>query len=125
MYQQSIELSGHIVLKPERRISMHSLAQLWPRSVPDGKGGVVVAWLKYSGNRIEIYAQRTDEAGQLRWGSNGLRVGVAGTQTHPSVVSDELTHTFFVSWTKKTSTGSAIVIAAISQRGIRVWQREL
>lgn len=60
-----------------------------PASAPDGWGGAIVAWTDYRNGTADIYAQRVDGSGGLRWPADGIAVCVApGSQSNPLVVTD-------------------------------------
>jgi hypothetical protein len=48
------------------------------RAVPDGQGGIIVAWDDY--NNYEVYAQRINADGELLWDTTGVRVIAATDQ---------------------------------------------
>lgn len=60
-------------------------------SVSDGRTGFIVSWPEHSDSTgsWDVYAQRVDSAGQLRWGTSGLGVAVdGGWQSRPIAVTD-------------------------------------
>jgi hypothetical protein len=63
-----------------------------PALVPDGVGGVIVAWEDSRGGdstHFNIYAQRLDSTGHLLWNRDGVLVcGNAEDQRHVRMVSD-------------------------------------
>ena len=63
--------------------------QLSPRLTSDGSGGAIVAWRDYRGVDLNIYAQRMDASGTMRWTPDGVPVCTAAfEQGYPDVVSD-------------------------------------
>jgi len=59
--------------------------------VSDGKTGFIVSWPEHSDSTgsWDVYAERVDSAGQLRWGASGLGVAVdSGWQSRPIAVTD-------------------------------------
>jgi len=78
--------------------------------VTDGEGGFITAWLD-SRVGCDVYAQRIDSAGEVRWNSNGLRVAAAaapGTGRLPLLASDESSNAI-LAWID-TRTGSPLDI---------------
>jgi hypothetical protein len=61
-----------------------------PRLVNDGSGGAIITWQDYrSGTSEDIYAQRVDSGGQVKWDENGVVIcAAAGHQLDPRLVSD-------------------------------------
>jgi hypothetical protein len=64
--------------------------QYYPQIISDGKGGAFIAWQdNRSGSEYDIYIQRVDSDGNLRWGLNGKVVcGAPNNQYNPQIVSD-------------------------------------
>jgi hypothetical protein len=62
------------------------------RMCTDGTGGVIIAWedgRNETNGDCDIYAQRIDSAGVVRWEENGIPISrKRWTQTGPSIVSD-------------------------------------
>lgn len=65
-------------------------AQMTPRTVPDGAGGVIVVWQDSRAcSGTDIYAQRLDSFGSPLWTVDGVAVCSApDTQAFPQVASD-------------------------------------
>jgi len=61
-----------------------------PRIVSDGAGGAIITWDDYrSGSYSDIYAQRADELGAVKWGLDGVTICTAGDdQQYPQIASD-------------------------------------
>ena len=60
-----------------------------PVAVADSGGGSIVAWVDTRNDAGDIYVQRVDVAGQVRWSANGVAAGVAtGQQTRVVIASD-------------------------------------
>jgi len=65
--------------------------QTIPTIVPDGTGGVIIAWLdgRSGAGSGRIYAQRLSAAGTPQWTFNGVAVSVlSGDDTDPCITSD-------------------------------------
>jgi hypothetical protein len=55
----------------------------------DGSGGAVITWQDARSDAGDIYAQRIDASGAVRWTAGGVALCVAaGTQTSPAIVAD-------------------------------------
>ena len=67
-----------------------SSRQLQPAIASDSSGGAIVAWQDdRSGRDLDVYAQRIDRSGALRWGAEGLAVsGAPGNQILPEITAD-------------------------------------
>jgi len=63
--------------------------QYQPSLLGDGAGGTLVVWQDTRGGSSDLYGQRIDSSGTVRWTADGLAVcSATGAQTHPAVVSD-------------------------------------
>jgi hypothetical protein len=65
--------------------------QGFPTMVPDGLGGVIVAWFDQRMDALasDIYVQRVSAAGAAQWSSDGMALSTAaGYQIAPTLVSD-------------------------------------
>lgn len=51
--------------------------QTGPQVVSDDNGGAICAWLDYRNGKADVYAQRFDPLGTLRWGETGIGVCTA------------------------------------------------
>ena len=55
----------------------------------DGKGGAIIAWQDSRGTNPDIYAQRIDAWGNVKWAANGIAICLAAdVQSNPIVVAD-------------------------------------
>jgi len=60
-----------------------------PRLAPDGTGGAVVTWRDYRNLNNDVYAQRVDGSGAVRWTPNGVPVcDLTSDQSEARLVSD-------------------------------------
>ncbi|HKQ19833.1 MAG TPA: hypothetical protein VJW75_08815, partial [Candidatus Eisenbacteria bacterium] len=59
------------------------------KSIPDGFGGVILAWEDYRNGDADIYAQRLSNSGQPLWGPDGVAVATFPLgQEAPTIASD-------------------------------------
>ncbi len=64
-------------------------SQYGPRVVPDGAGGAVMAWLDARNADMDVYAQRIDASGLVKWANGGMPVTNAyQTQYNHQIVAD-------------------------------------
>jgi hypothetical protein len=63
--------------------------QSLPVIVSDGAGGAIVTWSDYRSGDYDIYAQKVNASGSIRWAIDGVSLCTAsGRQTIPAIVSD-------------------------------------
>jgi hypothetical protein len=91
IYVQRIDASGNV----QWNMNGILIARAWDNQYPsaiitDGTGGAIIAWDNDPVNYSDIYAQRVDGAGIVRWTPNGIPVAMAdGLQISPEIAVDE------------------------------------
>ncbi|MCC6651304.1 MAG: hypothetical protein IT348_09180 [Candidatus Eisenbacteria bacterium] len=91
IYAQHMDAQGAALWTPGGKLVCGATGdQDQPVLVPDGTGGILVAWRDFRNSVTgDIYAQRMDAAGTRKWGLNGVPVcSTAGEQAFPVIVSD-------------------------------------
>jgi flagellar hook capping protein FlgD len=95
--------------------------QGFPAVVSDGSGGAVVAWEDGRGADLDIYAQRIDGFGTLRWSTDGVAVcSAAGTQTAPRLVQDG-SNGAIVAWSDHRNADYDLYARRINGAGAPQW----
>ena len=63
--------------------------QNYPKSVPDGEGGVIIVWTDAFESNYDILAQRLDSRGEVLWNRASVPICKAsGFQTNVRISSD-------------------------------------
>lgn len=63
--------------------------QYFQRAVPDGQGGVIVAWSDERSDTLDVYAQRISAAGVPLWTTQGVRIcGAPWEQSEVTLMED-------------------------------------
>lgn len=63
--------------------------QYFQRAVPDGQGGVIVAWADERSDTLDVYAQRISAAGVPLWTAQGVRLcGAPWEQSEVTLLED-------------------------------------
>jgi hypothetical protein len=91
IFAQRIDASG-VVRWKENGIALcaESENQQFPMIVSDAAGGAIVTWEDYRSENWDIYAQRVDSSGAIRWEANGVVVSTAMMdQRSPQIISDD------------------------------------
>jgi FlgD Ig-like domain len=95
--------------------------QVLPRSIPDGSGGMFLAWEDYRSGNADVYAQHMDASGNPLWGSNGaLVVSQVGGQESPALTKDG-SGGIIVAWQDSRSGGYDIYAQGIDATGAMRW----
>jgi hypothetical protein len=90
IYAQHIDDGGNQLWTSNgARVCDFSGHQRNPQIVGNGSGGAIIVWEDDRNGNDDIYAQRIDADGNVKWGYNGLAIcAAAGTQLSPQLVSD-------------------------------------
>jgi hypothetical protein len=91
VYAQRVNASGNVQwVSNGIPICTAADEQDYVQMTPDGAGGAIITWQdKRSGSNFDIYAQRVDASGSVKWASNGAAVCTAAfDQVGPQIVSN-------------------------------------
>jgi len=91
VFAQMVDADGNIQWTQDGTVVCNEAQyQVMPRLVSDGAGGAIITWSDYrSSNNYDIYVQRIDQSGILRWLVGGVALCVInGDQIYPQVASD-------------------------------------
>ncbi len=93
-FVQAQRISGNGTLLWNQAVTLTDGPRMSSRSqmIPDGFGGAIVVWGERDSALVGwVYAQRLNSAGQLQWGSSGIRVCSATPhQFNPMITADGL-----------------------------------
>jgi hypothetical protein len=103
-------------------VTVTSLGQWDPEIVPDGAGGVIIAWSEYTAPpNYHIFAQRLDATGARLWPANGVRVCTeASYQNYPQLVSDGAGGAI-IAWGDYRNGNADIYVQHVDASGIPLW----
>lgn len=90
IYAQRLDASG-IALWTANGVAVCTAAfdQYVPQLVPDGQGGVIIAWWdSRSGSYYDIYAQRMSTSGETMWIASGIPICTGFGEWQSQMVSD-------------------------------------
>ena len=70
-----------------------------PTITSDGSGGAIITWQDYRSNTdYDIYAQRIDSNGDVKWAANGLSIcSLTGNQVYPIIINNN-TYEVIITW---------------------------
>jgi len=89
--------------------------------VTDGVGGAVIVWSDLRSGYLDIYAQRIDHSGTIRWTSNGIVVcSAANFQSKPDASFDKSGY-ILISWLDSRSGQPQIYAQKIDTSGVAAW----
>jgi hypothetical protein len=95
-----------------------------PEMTSDGAGGAIIVWEDYrvGGGHSDIYAQRVDSAGVVRWESNGVSIcGGAEDQFNAVVTADGSGGAVFVWEDYRDIVSYDIYVQRVDSAGSRQW----
>ncbi len=95
VYVQRVRSNGTFSMPDTGLAITHdNFAQYRPEVTTDGKGGIIIGWFDYRNGpeypfNIDIYGQRIDSAGHIKWDANGKNICDAPySQINTALVSD-------------------------------------
>lgn len=96
---------------------------VYPRIVSDGSGGVVISWEDTrNSNYYDVYAQRVDAKGTIRWSKDGIVISKGpNLQENSDMISDGLGGTFIVIQDRRNGIDWDIYIQHIDSMGVMLW----
>ena len=97
-----------------------------PRIITDGRGGAIICWYdeRVLLNTFDIYAQRIDKDGYVRWTVNGIAVSAAAaSQSKPEMVSDGEGGAIIV-WTDTRNGDNDVYAQRIDSSGAVRWAQD-
>jgi hypothetical protein len=101
--------------------SAASGAQIYPRMIADGSGGVIITWQDARGADADVYAQRLDSAGNFLWAPDGVAVcAAAGDQEYPELASDGAGGAI-IAWSDERGGGADVYAQRVGSNGTVRW----
>ncbi len=124
IYAQRIDINGVSMWTPNGKpICTESGHQYNPQLTSDGSGGIIITWQDKRAGQFDIYAQRVDSLGQIKWGLNGVPVCTdSSNQIDPKITTD-MHRGAYIAWSDyRTGSGTTdIYCQRISSTGVPVW----
>jgi hypothetical protein len=122
VYTQRINASGTPVwLHDGVPICATTANQYAPQLVADGQGGAIVAWYDGRSDAGDIYVQRIDQAGTLKWDAAGVAICTAANdQSDPQLVSDGRNGAI-IAWYDHRAVNPQIYAQHVDQDGMPKW----
>ena len=95
-----------------------------PRIVSDGASGAIIVWQDISSSSSDIYTQRVDARGVVRWTEDGVAICLEkGDQWHPNLVYDGAGGAIIAWWDKRIGHGEMDIYAQrVNGEGELQWQ---
>lgn len=95
--------------------------QKTPAMVSDGSGGAIISWHDVRNGNYDIFAQKLDASGKIRWTNNGVAVcAVSGDQSCPTIVADG-SGGAIATWYDKRNGNYDIFVQTIDMSGAAQW----
>lgn len=90
VYAQRVDANGAVQWAAgDVSVSTAATNKFFFRLIPDGAGGALLVWQDDRGGDWDLYAQRINRNGAVRWSADGVAVSIAAnTQGAPQLVSD-------------------------------------
>jgi len=90
IYAQRVDVSGGILWRTDGVAICTATGHQWPGAIiSDGAGGAIATWTDYRSGASDIYAQKVNASGTVRWTTDGGALCTAmGSQMYPTITSD-------------------------------------
>jgi len=123
IYAQRISGSGAILWAPGGvGVCTAPNDQVASTVVSDGAGGVIVTWRDLrGGSSYDIFAQRINASGGVRWTTNGVAVCTAPNRQIDPVITGDEAGGAIIAWLDNRSGKSEIYAQHVSAAGISLW----
>ncbi len=97
-------------------------AQMMPQAVSDGSNGAIIIFLDFRSGTQEVYAQRVDSTGAVKWGGGVTICAVASLQNFgdPGIISDG-TGGAIVTWMDRRNDLGDIYVQRLNGSGVPQW----
>ena len=95
--------------------------QAGAQAVSDGAGGAIVAWQDHRTGYFDIYAQRVDSAGAVKWSLDGVAVCSALNQQWSPVLAPDGAGGAVVAWYDGRDLGYHIYAQRVDSTGVPRW----
>ncbi|MBL0176515.1 MAG: choice-of-anchor D domain-containing protein [Ignavibacteria bacterium] len=124
----SIDSSGNIPWSSAGYVSPitrgSGMFQYMPMICSDGAGGCIVVWQWFIGGasgQYDLYAQRINASGYLRWGNKGIGLCTsAGSQGYPVTDEDGL-RGVVTAWPDFRATAQVVYTQRLDSLGVKKW----
>ena len=126
IYAQKINSTG-AVKWADNGISiciMHSGVEYFdtPQMINDGSGGAIIAWDDNRGISLDIYAQKIDSNGQIKWMTNGIEICTSDYhQSHPKLCYDQTGGAIITWYDFRSSSNNDIYAQKVNSNGNIEW----
>ena len=123
IYTQRINSVGEVQWNADGVALCDTSGNQWtPVMANDGTGSAIFAWYDQRGDDFDIFAQRIDSSGNIKWEANGIAIcTVSGDQKVPSIISDKLGGAIIV-WEDNRNGYYDIYAQRIDVSGIIQWE---
>ncbi|MFX0138536.1 MAG: hypothetical protein ACFFDN_33140, partial [Candidatus Hodarchaeota archaeon] len=105
-------------------ICINNTAQNEPRICSDGAGGAIIVWedpRNGGAANFDIYAQRIDSTGQIRWIANGTPIcNYTDGQEDPNICSDEAGGAI-ITWVDDRDNVNDVYAQKMNSEGVEQW----
>jgi len=95
--------------------------QTFPRIVPDGSGGAIIAWTDYRSGSADVYVQRIDANGNVLWVSDGRSICDDMDPQLGVEIAPDGTGGVIAVWEDYRGTDGDLYAQRVSDAGIPLW----
>jgi hypothetical protein len=122
VYAARVDIAGNLPWTTNGvAVSTEYFSQRMPAMVSDGEGGLIITWKDRRVGNYDIYAQRLDGDGNIKWswGSDGIPVCSAGNYQYDPVIATDGSGGALIAWEDTRLTGYYDIFAQRMERNGR------
>jgi len=121
IHAQRIDEDGNLLWGADAAVCTQGSNQEFPTMTGDGAGGAIITWEDRRNGNADIYAQRIDENGNVKWAINGAPVCTQGSdQDRPEITGDG-TGGAIITWYDWRNGNTDIFAQRIDENGNLLW----
>jgi len=99
--------------------------QTYPQITVDGSGGAIITWNDYRAGDYDVYAQRIDNSGIVKWTANGVTISTAASdQNSPQIASDGSGGAIITWYDYRSGANSDIYVQKVDNSGTVQWDAD-
>ncbi len=123
LYVQRIDADGYTLWTSNGvPVCTETGSQMNAQLVSDGTGGAIICWNDPRGVSVDIYAQRVDASGNVRWTSDGIPICTAAdVQTDARITSDGGGGAIIAWHDYRSGSNDDIYAQRVAQSGYSYW----
>ncbi|MBI5589078.1 MAG: hypothetical protein HY881_01210, partial [Deltaproteobacteria bacterium] len=98
-----------------------AINQQYPTITSDGSGGDIITWMDHRNGNYDIYAQRIDASGVVKWATDGVAICTADDYRQTPQITSDGSGGAIITWQDRRSGNNDIYAQRIDANGTVLW----